>query len=139
MTILESIAKPATIQGIVEQGMPFGIAMGFKHPNGTYQITHAFGVNERNWGKILDVIARFAMMGLYDIGSKEIQLLPKTLHSNLMKWFEYTDHGKMKEFLALLQEKQKGGSIGIFAVIVTPDHIADNNAFSVRALYELEK
>ncbi len=138
MTELKSLVEPGVVQGVINQGQVLGLAMGFQHPNGSFEVTKAFITSDTNWGKILDVLTRFTMMGLYEIGSKEIRLLPQTLHSTLMEWFGHTGHGGMKEFLALLQEKQKGGSVGIFAVIVTPCHITDNNGFSALALPQLE-
>jgi len=118
MTILKSIAQPGAVQAIIDQGQPIGLALGLQNNQGVVVIYEVFPVHDGNYGKILDVMARLTMMGAYKAGMMEVKITTEKLPC-ARQWFEYTNHGKMKAFLSVLQEKQKNGVMGLIAVTMS--------------------
>ena len=138
MTILTSVAKPGVLQSVINQDPPIGLALGLINAQGVVIVNQAFPVNVGNYGKILDVMVRLAMIGIYKKGVMEVKITPEIL-SRTIEWFEHTSHGKMKKFLAILQEKQKSGVVGLIAVTMSAYDIPQQFKLTHMALPEYDK
>lgn len=113
---------------------PFALGLGIDLPNGGYEVRRAFATNVLNHEKIRDVMRILTDEGMYVGGSHEIEISNLEDLATLIAAFEDTDHGKMNDFLASIEE----GQVAVVAIIIARDDVDAENSFSAAVLAELD-